>query len=466
MEALGRKSPLSRRKILAIAAGSVAGLALPAPAWAVGDRRSAAVRSRLLTRGDQQVAATVSSERALQDLRVLAETIGPRVCGTPGEREAADYLAGVFDHLGYDTTLQPFAVENKYVAKLDAPGGLPQDLGWQTGAAPTGALDVTVRGGVLDAGAGGADDYPENVAGKIVLIDYPALDEPLVLVHMAVARGAAGVVFLAEDLLAGLRAPAWSPWLEEPVAIPVVGAAQAQKNRLRELLVAGQLRELIISTSAHVGLGSHNVLAERRTGDGTGPVVMVSAHYDTVIGSPGANDNGSGSVLCLEVARALRQLPADATLRFGLWGAEEDGALGSAYYVSQLPQAERDRIVAVFHTDMAATSFAPATRYWLLSMNGEANRATDEVAAAAQRLGYASQISPVTQRGSSDHVSFQEAGIAAANFSWRSNKSPGDLEPQYHTPEDTIAANTSPERLQISMELIGAAACATVQNPA
>jgi hypothetical protein len=408
----------------------------------------------------------VSSERALQDLRVLAEKIGERVCGTPGERDAADYLAGVFNQLGYDTTLQPFAVENKYLARLDAPGGLPQDLGWQAGASHNGALDVTVRGQVLDAGAGGAHDYPENVAGKILLIDYPRLEQPLDLVRMAVARGAVGVVFLAWDLLAGMRAPAWSPWLEEPMAVPVAGAAQAQKIRLRELLVAGQLRELIISTSAHVGLGSHNVLAERRTGDGTGPVVIVSAHYDTVIGSPGANDNGSGAVLCLELARVLKELPANATLRFGLWGAEEDGTVGSKYYVSQLPQAERDRIVAVFQTDMAATSFAPATRYWLLSMNGEANRATDEVAAAARRLGYASQMSPVTQRGSSDHVSFQAAGIAAANFSWRSNESPAHLEPQYHTPEDTIAGNVSLERLQMSMELIGAAACATIQNPA
>ena len=37
------------------------------------------------------------------------------------------------------------------------------------------------------------------------------------------------------------------------------------------------------------------------------------------------------------------------------------------------------------------------------------------VAAAAGRLGYDPQISPVTQRGASDHQAFQEAGIAAAH---------------------------------------------------
>jgi aminopeptidase YwaD len=445
---------LSRRKLLAIAAGGVAGLALPAP--------SRAARSPLLTPGDQQVVGGVSTGRALKDLRVLTETIGSRVAGTPGERAAADYLAGVFDDLGYDTTLQPFAVEDKYLARLDAPGGLPQDVGWQAGGSPYGKLDVTIRAAVVDAGPGGAEDYPENVAGKIVLIDNPWLEDPGELAGRAIERGAAAIVFLAEDLFAGLRAPAWSPWLPEKVAVPVAGVAWAQKIRLRELLAAGKLRELIVSTSAHRGLTSHNVLAEQRRGNGTGPVVMISAHYDTVIGAPGANDDGSGTVLCLELARVLKKLPANATLRFGLWGAEEDGTVGSVHYVSQLPQAQRDRIVAVFHNDMVATKSAAATRYWLLSATGEANRATDEVAAAARRLGYASRISPVTERGSSDHASFQEAGIAAGNFSWRSEESPADLEPEYHTPEDTIAANISPERLRMSMELIGAAAYRTL----
>jgi Zn-dependent M28 family amino/carboxypeptidase len=188
---------------------------------------------------------------------------------------------------------------------------------------------------------------------------------------------------------------------------------------------------------------------------------MVSAHYDTVIGAPGANDDGSGTALCLELARVLRRLPTDASLRFALWGSEEQGLLGSRYYVQQLPQAERDRILAVFQNDMVATSWDPATRYWLLSYTGLPNRATDEVAAAAVRLGYQPQISPVTQRGSSDHQPFQEVGIAAANFSWRGEESPALLEPPYHSPEDTIAKNISLERLQVSLELIGSAAYAT-----
>ncbi|MFE2751318.1 M28 family peptidase, partial [Actinosynnema sp. NPDC059335] len=71
---------------------------------------------------------------------------------------------------------------------------------------------------------------------------------------------------------------------------------------------------------------------------------------------------------------------------------------------------------------------------------------------------YGSQVHGPVPRGSSDHVPFHERGIAAANFSWRGEGGPHELEPLYHTPEDTIAQNVSPDRLQISLELIGSAA--------
>ena len=107
---------------------------------------------------------------------------------------------------------------------------------------------------------------------------------------------------------------------------------------------------------------------------------------------------------------------------------------------------------------MVGTSWDPATRYWLLSFTGEPNATTDAVGAAATRLGYDPQISEVTLRGASDHQSFQEVGIAAANFSWRGEATPALLEPPYHSPEDTIERNVSIDRLTVSMELIGCAA--------
>ena len=450
---------LNRRRMLTIALGGAAAVALPAPAWAVNGQRPGAVQLPRLTGGDRQVVTRVSARQALEHLKVLSVDMGPRIGGTRSERVAAGYIAGVLDRLGYDVDLQPFAVADKFIADLES-SRLPRDLCWQAGASGNGKLDTKVRGDVVDVGAGQAGDYPADVTGKIVLIDYVAAEREQ-QVATAVSRGAAAVIFLPVDLVEPRRAAAFSPTLPTaPAGIPVVGVAQAQKHRLRELVATRRLT-LSITTRAHRDLTSHNVIAER--GRRGGPVVMVSAHYDTVIGAPGANDDGSGTVLCLELARVLRKLPTRATVRFALWGSEEQGLLGSRYYVQQLAQAERDRIVAVYQNDMVATSWDPATRYWLLSFTGQPNRATDEVAAAATRLGYLPRISPVTLRGSSDHQSFQEVGIAAANFSWRGEEAPSLLEPPYHTPEDTIAKNISAERLQVSLELIGSAAYATLR---
>ncbi|MBO4206466.1 M28 family peptidase [Micromonospora echinofusca] len=460
------RSTVNRRRMLTVALGGAATVALPTPTWAATDQRPGAHRPPTITPDDRKIIAQVSAERALSHLRVLSEDIGPRIGGTASERRAADYLAKELDRLGYDTRLEPFAVADKFLAQLASPAGLPTDLNWQVGASAQAALDTTVSGDAVDVGAGAPENYPADVVGRIVLVDYVAARREQ-LVATALARGAAAVVFLAADGVPPRRTSAFSPTLPgsagSPVPIPVVGAAQAQKERLRALLAAGRLT-LTLSTSAHRGLTSNNVLAERvgRSGAG-GPVVMVSAHYDTVTGAPGANDDGSGTVLCLELARVLRAIPVEATLRFALWGSEEQGLIGSRYHVQQLAQAERDRFLAVYQNDMVATSWDPATRYWQLSFTGQSNRATDEVSAAAVRLGYDPRISPVTQRGSSDHQSFQEVGIASANFSWRGEESPALLEPPYHTPEDTIARNISLERLQVSLELIGCAAYATAR---
>ncbi|MGX1616110.1 M28 family peptidase [Micromonospora chalcea] len=459
-------STVNRRRMLTIALGGAATVALPTPAWAADDKRPGSRRAPALTSDDRKIIAQVSAERALAHLRVLSEEIGPRIGGTASERRAADYIAKQLDRLGYQVRLEPFAVADKFLAQLASPAGLPTDLNWQAGASPQAALDTTVQGDVVDVGAGAPENYPASVTGQIVLVDYVAARREQ-LVATALERGAAAVVLLAADGVPPRRSGTFSPTLPgsagTPVPIPVVGVAQAQKERLRALLATGRLT-LTVSTAAHRNLTSHNVIAERVGRSGAnGPVVMVSAHYDTVVGAPGANDDGSGTVLCLELARVMKAIPVDATLRFALWGSEEQGLLGSRHHVRQLPQAERDRILAVYQNDMVATSWDPATLYWLLSFTGQSNRATDEVAAAGVRLGYDPRMSPVTQRGSSDHQSFQEVGIASANFSWRGETSPALLEPPYHTPEDTIAKNISLERLQVSLELIGCAAYATAR---
>ncbi|NHJ49946.1 MAG: M28 family peptidase [Asgard group archaeon] len=58
-------------------------------------------------------------------------------------------------------------------------------------------------------------------------------------------------------------------------------------------------------------------------GDGKGPEVLVTCHYDTVYNSPGANDNGSGIAGMLEAARVIAKINPVLNIRFVAFTLEE-----------------------------------------------------------------------------------------------------------------------------------------------
>ena len=83
----------------------------------------------------------------------------------------------------------------------------------------------------------------------------------------------------------------------------------------------------------------------------TGEVVVVGAHYDSVLGSPGANDNGSGVAALLALARRFATSSSARTLRFVAFPNEEPGyfqteQMGSWVYASRC-KARGDRITAM-----------------------------------------------------------------------------------------------------------------------
>lgn len=104
---------------------------------------------------------------------------------------------------------------------------------------------------------------------------------------------------------------------------------------------------------------STNVIVEtdRVPGD---EVVMVGGHLDSVFGGPGLNDNGTGVAAMVELAEWLSEQDGELAvdIRFGFWGAEEIGLVGSTSYVSELARSPGaiDDVIAYINLDMVGSS--------------------------------------------------------------------------------------------------------------
>lgn len=68
--------------------------------------------------------------------------------------------------------------------------------------------------------------------------------------------------------------------------------------------------------------------------------ILVGAHYDSVPGSPGADDNASGVAVLLELARALAAQPPRRPVRLVAFDLEEMGLVGSRHYAETLAQRQ------------------------------------------------------------------------------------------------------------------------------
>jgi len=458
-------SRLSRRSLLALGGAGAVGAATAAfalPAWAVDARRPGALRPPRLTGQDRQIIQRIRPVRAVEDLTHLTEVIGQRYTGTPGEDRAADHIAAQLDRAGYTVETERFAVPDRRIGTLEGPG-LDERFGWGVGSAAEAVQDVTVTGPLRLAPSASPADLPADLTGVVLMRVVTQTEDVTPLAVAAAERGAVAVLATRRDAAAPAQAPAFIPRLTVPrVDLPVVGVGQVQKQQLLGLLERGEVR-LTVTTMEYRDTRSTNVIGTRagRKGPAHGPRerVMVGAHYDSVIGSRGANDNGSGTALCLELARVMSTVPTTADLSFGFWGSEEVGLVGSRHHARNLPEAERTRLRGVFNNDMIATSWEPSEKYWLLELHGRANPVNRAVLAAGDRLGYRTKMGEVFAMGRSDHASFSEVGVDSGNFGWL-HRDGFILEPEYHSSDDTVARNISVERLTVSMEIQGCAAYA------
>jgi hypothetical protein len=98
-----------------------------------------------------------------------------------------------------------------------------------------------------------------------------------------------------------------------------------------------------------------NVIATLRGTTNPELVYVVSSHFDSVAGGPGADDDTSGTAALLEAARMLAGHPMPATIVFASFTGEEAGLLGSREFVRRAVE-QKMKIVGALNNDMVGWS--------------------------------------------------------------------------------------------------------------
>jgi hypothetical protein len=88
---------------------------------------------------------------------------------------------------------------------------------------------------------------------------------------------------------------------------------------------------------------------------GSGKIFLLTAHYDTVPATPGADDNAAGVAAVLSAAKIMSQYSFNHEIRFVCVSGEEEGLLGSDYYAKNAYES-CDSIVTAINLDMMGYS--------------------------------------------------------------------------------------------------------------
>ncbi|WP_276752338.1 M28 family metallopeptidase [Chlorogloeopsis fritschii] len=257
------------------------------------------------------------------DVQALVN-MGARVAGTPVMEKASAYLVEEYRKAGYITQVQTF----NYQKFVDSGSNLIVNGVTIEGK----ALNNTIPGKlnaplVAVPNVGRTSDFEQvNVKGAIAIVRRGEIRFSEKADH-ATAAGAIGLVIVNNkpgDLDGGM--------LGEPPKIPVLALSSERGNPLLEQAQNAPVNiSLNVNAQQQVVTG-RNVIAHLP--GVTKPNIILGAHYDSVPGSPGANDNASGTAVVLALARNLSHTNLGRQAWFVAFDGEEDGLHGSRAFVN------------------------------------------------------------------------------------------------------------------------------------
>jgi aminopeptidase YwaD len=263
-------------------------------------------------------------------MRALSEGVGVRFSGTAGEHRAAALLRDAFRAEGVPARLQRY----RFIGWL--PKGTPrvrilEPVAYECSAAPLIYSSSTPAGGVT---------------GRVVWHGRKSLISGLYEMPAYALPDADGG-YLAQLVVEpqGTAIPLLNP---HPIyRLPMVVIGKADHENLQGWLAAGATvtARVEIQTELIPDALAYNVIAEYRGKPDTAERIVVDAHYDTQLGTPGAYDNASGVAGLFGLLTRVQAARLPLNIDFVAVAGEEVGMHGSSYLVMDLK--ERDELTQV-----------------------------------------------------------------------------------------------------------------------
>lgn len=179
-----------------------------------------------------------------------------------------------------------------------------------------------------------------------------------------------------------------------------------------------------------------NLIAEKKSANPVDDqVFMVSGHMDTVQ-TAGADDDGSGTISSLTIARALASLNLKRAIRFVAFDEEERGLIGSEAYAKELNRTGEISKVSLLNIEMTGYDSDNDGDFHTIDCNENSSPAISQaLMTAISSEGLAlKKVEACTNR--SDHAVFWEYNRPAIVIS--QNFFGGDSNPCYHRTCDTV----------------------------
>lgn len=173
----------------------------------------------------------------------------------------------------------------------------------------------------------------------------------------------------------------------------------------------------------------YNVVATQLGTEFPDEVYVVGAHFDSA-NNPGADDNGSGTAVVMEVARVISQHRSARTIRYVLFDREEQGLRGSKAFVAD--HADEAILMAV-----TADMIGHDSGDYAMNIYGRSTSANVVNGVADAIDTYGDGLDAFVNLGDfgfSDHASFESAGIPACVIIERCYS----CNPYYHTLNDAV----------------------------